>query len=198
MSGQIVQVQSGQNNISVGKTVLNSLDKAILSRREFNKLDPNIFGATLTDLGPGILTSAPVTLSGITTNAQTVATITPGFAGRVSAVFAVITTAVTTAAKLANIGLFIDQDGAGSAVNTQASGGVIALTSANATPAGKIIPGTRIVWSAANPQDFVAASVLTFITTSLPTAFVEGIAVFGVVLDAPTPTTAMGRGPLLT
>lgn len=197
MSGQIVQVQAGQSQVMIGKGVYTANDKLIMSRREFNKVDLGAFTSILTDLGPGILTSAPVNLSSISANATTYATITPGFAGRLSAVFAIVTTAATTASKAATLQAFIDQDGAGSAVNTAVTDGVIALTSANATPAGKVIPGTRIVWSAANPQDFAKDAVITFRTTSAPTTFVEGAVVFGVVLDA-TPSVATGTGPQLT
>jgi hypothetical protein len=197
MSGQIVQVQAGQTQVMIGKGVYTANDKLILSRREFNKVDAGAFTSILTDLGPGILTSAPVSLSTISADATTYATITPGFAGRLSAVFAIVTTAATTAAKAATLQAFIDQDGGGSAVNTAVEGGVIALTSANATPAGKVIPGSRIIWSGANPMDFAKDAVITFRTTSAPTTFVEGAVVFGVVLDA-QPSVSSGTGPQLT
>jgi|GEM_PF-4516968 hypothetical protein len=196
MSGQIIQVQSGQTQVMIGKGVYTALDKLIVSRREFNKIEAGAFTSILTDLGPGILTSAPVNLSSISADATTYATITPGFAGRLSAVFAIVTTAATTAAKAATLQAFIDQDAGGSAANTAVSGGVISLTSANATPAGKILSGSRIVWSAANPMDFAKDAVITFRTTAAPTTFVEGAVVFGVILDA-QPTVSTGTGPLL-
>lgn len=196
MSGQIVQVQAGQTQVMIGKGVHTANDKILMSRGEFNKVDAGAFTSILTDLGPGLLVSAPVNLSSISANNTAYATITPGFAGRLSAVFAIITTAVTTAAKAATLQAFIDQDGAGSAVATAVSGGVLALTSANATPAGKIISGSRIIWSSANPMDFTKDSVITFRTTSAPTTFSEGAAIFG-CLVAPLPTTAQNRGPLV-
>lgn len=197
MSGQIVQLQAGTANVTIGKGVYNATDRLIMSRREFSKVSSDAFTALLTDLGPGILCSAPISLSTVSADATTYATITPGFAGRVSAAFALVTTAATTAARLATLRLFIDQDGGGAAVNTAIDGGVISLTSANATPAGKVLPATRIGWSLANPAEFGPTSVLTFRTTAAPTTFVEGAVVFGVVLDA-LPSVSTGTGPLLT
>jgi hypothetical protein len=197
MSGQIVQVKAGQSNVAINKLFLTASQKALMSRREFNKLSPNVFTTILDDLGPGILTSAPINLSSISADATAYATITPGFAGRISAAFAIVSTAATTAAKAATLQVFIDQDGGGSASPVAVSGGVIALTSANATPAGKVIPATTIVWSAANPAVFDANGVITFRTTAAPTTFVEGAVIFGVVLDAVVNPQQPERGPIV-
>ena len=86
---------------------------------------------------------------------------TPGFAGQfVSHAFRV-TEAVTTAAKAGTINIEID--------GVDVTGGVIALTSANATPAGKVINGTAI--TALNAFD--ADSVISWEGSGV-TTFVEG------------------------
>lgn len=306
MSGQIVQVQAGQTQVMIGKGVYAANERLILSRREFNKVDLGAFASILTDLGPGVLCTAPVSLAGITENGRTVASITPGFAGRLSASFALVTTPVTTASRTATFGTFIDvapgtnevqtititgtptggtftltfdgqttagiafnaaasavqsalealsniaigdvvcaggpfpgtpvtvtfqgsdagtdipqmtansagltggttptatvttttpgTTGSDGAIPTATSGGSIVLTSANATPAGRVLPASRIVWTSANPMDFTSTSVISFRTTATPTAFAEGAVVFGVVLDA-QPSVSSGTGPLLT
>jgi hypothetical protein len=305
MSGQILQVQAGAASVALNKQFFDANARTIVSRREFNKIDPGAFTSTLTDLGPGILATAPVSLSTIAETDRVAATITPGFAGRLSAAFALVTTAASTAARTASFGVFIDQvpgtnevqtltitgtptggtftltyagqttatiafNAAAAAVQsalealsniavgdvvcaggalpgtpvtitfggslagadvaqitaasggltggttptatvttttpgtagtdglsaTATSGGAITLTSANVTPAGRILPFSRIVWSAANPMDFGATSVISFRTTAAPTAFAEGAVVFGVVLDS-IPLVSVGNGPLL-
>ena len=86
---------------------------------------------------------------------------TPGFAGEfVSHAFRV-TEAVTTADKAGNINIEID--------GVNVTGGVISLTSANATPAGKVINGTPI--TALNSFD--ADSVISWEGSGV-TTFVEG------------------------
>lgn len=102
----------------------------------------------------------PIALAGITA-AGDVATFTPGFAGRVESVQFTIQTAVTTAAKAASLNLEIG--------STNLTGGVVALTSANCTPAGATVAGTAV--TAANV--FTATDVLTVEAASV-TAFVEG------------------------
>lgn len=183
---RIVQVASGQTNVDINKALLSAGNLAIMSLSDFRKVNQAAIPSVILDLGPGILMTAPVVLSSITTNAQIVATITPGFVGRISAAFAVVTTPVTTAAKLATVNVFIDQDGGGPLVNTPtASLGAtgIPLTSANATPAGALVPAAMITYdNNLFPSTFIAASVITFVTTAIPTAFVEGAVMFGLLL----------------
>lgn len=189
---RLVQVKAGQSNVDLNRQLYTANDKVLLSDIQYNR---DALGLTniLTDLGPGMLLTAPITLSGITTNGQTVATITPGFAAKLDQVFAIVTTAATTAAKTANIGVFIDPDGGGSAPATRVSGGDLALTSANATPAGKLLGGTLVIDSGTTPVRFGTAAVITFVTTALPTAFVEGAVIFGVLLES---TASFKPGPL--
>jgi len=301
---QILQVRSAQAQVTVNKQLLDANAKAIVSSREFMKIADGAFGASLDDLGPGLLLTAPYTLTGAAEANKTLATLTPGFAGRVQAAFAAVTTAVTTASKAANVQLYIDNvpgtnevqtltitgtptggtftityDGVTSAAiaynanaaavqsaleamsniavgdvtcgggalpgtpvtitfggslagtdvplatttgsltggttptatiatttagdpstdllaPTATSGGLLALTSANATPTGKVIPASRIAWSAANSWSFGATSVLSFRTTTAPTTFSEGAVMFGVLCVPDVPVST--RGPLET
>lgn len=86
---------------------------------------------------------------------------TPEVAGTIVAAYAVVDTAVTTAAKLATLSL---------AVNAGTAAGTIALTSAAATPANKVI-GSAANITANNTFD---ADDDLVITASAVTAFVEG------------------------
>lgn len=181
--GQIVQVQSGQSQIVLGKVLKGSLDKFVVSDDQFDRLSTDAFTAALTDLGPSILSSAPVSLSTVSANNTAYATLTPGFAGTLRSVAAIVTTAASTAAKSATLQAFIDQDGAGSAADVAVNGGILALTTALVTPAGKVIPGTNIKKSAANPNEFGKDAVIKFKTTALPTTFVEGAVIFVAFID---------------
>jgi len=81
---------------------------------------------------------------------------TPGFAGRVLAVDFAVHKPVTTASKAASLNLEVG--------TTNLSGGVVALTSANATHAGALIAGTAVSGSnafAANDTLSVEASAVT-------------------------------------
>lgn len=78
----------------------------------------------------------PVTLANITGSQDVVTDFRPGIEGYIESVSWVQNIPVTTAAKLASLNLEID--------TTNVTGGVIALTSAAATPMGKVIEGTAI------------------------------------------------------
>lgn len=183
---QIVQVQSNQSQVRLPTRVTYAAtDKVLLSDADFDSLSSATFTSVLTDLGPGILT-AVVSLSTITTNGQTVATFTPGFAGAVRGAVAIVTTAATTAAKLATVGVFIDQDGAGSAADVECNGGRIALTSANATPVSKVLGGTNITYTSANPNTFTASGQVKIKTVAAPTAFAEGAVAFVLFVEPST------------
>ncbi len=284
--GQIVQVKTGQNQIVLGKVLTPAEDKFVVSDDQFDKLSADAFTATLTDLGPSILVTAPVALSGITEANKVLATFTPGFAGTIRSMCAVVTVAATTASKAAEIVAYVDQDsgtsqvttltitggptggnykvainggaetanvahnatgatlqtavealsyiaagdvtitgGAGGpyvmtfggaladqdvtvttsetfsggtaeaitpevttpavagAVATSVLGAVVDLTSTNATPAGKVVPGTNITKSAANPAVFAADAKITIRSGEAPTAFSEGSALFMLLID---------------
>lgn len=116
--GQIVKVQSGQKNIVLGKVLKTGLDQFVLSDDQFDKLSSSAFTSVLTDLGPAVLASAPITLSGVTEANDTLVTFNPSFEGTLRAVAALVTTAATTPAKSAEIKVFIDYDGGTSQVNT--------------------------------------------------------------------------------
>jgi hypothetical protein len=94
-------------------------------------------------------------------NGDVVTDWTPNFAGEITAVSFVVTEPVTTAAKAATLNLEIN--------NVNVTGGVIAITSANATPLGKVLNGTAI--TAGNT--FAAGQTVT-VEASAVTAFVEG------------------------
>lgn len=94
---------------------------------------------------------------------------TPGFAGRIKSVQFMVTTAVTTAAKLATLTPKI--------ATVACTGGVVSLTSANCTPIGAEVDGTAI--TALNT--FTAAQQLS-VDVSAVTAFVEGAGQIVVVL----------------
>lgn len=181
---QIVTVQSGQSQVRLPtRVVYTANDKVLLSDSDFDSLSSSAFTATLTDSGPGILT-AVVSLSSITTNNQTVATFTPGFAGSIRHISAIVTTAATTAARLATVGVFIDQDGAGSSfADVECNGGRLALTSANATPISKVLGGTNVTFSSANPNTFTSSSQVKIKTVAAPTAFAEGAVAFLVFVE---------------
>lgn len=108
-----------------------------------------------------VLLQIPVFLAAITVAGDVVTDIRPGVAGTLEYVEFVVTQPVTTAAKLATLNLEID--------TTNVTGGTIALTSAAATPLGKVIAGSAI--TAGNT--LVPESKLS-IEAAAVTAFSEG------------------------
>ena len=104
--GQLVQV-AATGVTSIGQRAAAQNDRLLLSDFEFDRLSASLFPATLTDLGPGILATAPVLLTSITEAGKEVATFSPLYMGVVKAVCAVVTTAASTAAKLASVGVYI-------------------------------------------------------------------------------------------
>lgn len=116
--------------------------------------------------------SIPITLANITGAGDVVTTWTPGFAGRIEALNFVVTTAVTTAAKLATLNAEIG--------TTNVTGGLVALTSANCTPLGAVVAGTAV--TAAN--SFGAADTVSIEAASV-TAFSEGAGVLLITVSSP-------------
>lgn len=108
-----------------------------------------------------ILLQIPVSLAAITGNGDVVTDIRPGVYGSIEYAEFVVTKPVTTAAKLATLNLEID--------TTNVTGGAIALTSANATPLGKVIAATAITGANTLTPD----STLS-VEASGVTAFSEG------------------------
>lgn len=95
---------------------------------------------------------------------------TPGFAGRIKAMYWVQNVAVTTASKASTLNAEIG--------TTNLTGGTIALTSAACTPQGKIIAAAAITAGAAFDRDdtisIEAASTTTFIEGSGTLVIVMG------------------------
>jgi hypothetical protein len=108
-----------------------------------------------------ILSFPVMSLASITGSIDVVTDYPPGFDGTIESVAFLVSAPVTTAAKLASLNLEIG--------TVNVTGGVIALTSANATPLGKLIQGSAI--TALNA--FSASDVIS-IEASGVTAFVEG------------------------
>jgi hypothetical protein len=111
-----------------------------------------------------------------------------GFKGRIMAVKMVIPFAATTALKLATFTPALVSGG----VKTNITGGVIALTSALATPSGAVVNGTPI--TALNA--FGPADGLT-ITVSGVTAFVEGQGVLEITYINDDTNDAIARGQIM-
>lgn len=105
-----------------------------------------------------ILVQIPITLANITGAGDVVTDMRLGIAGTIEYWEFVVTTAVTTAAKLATLNMEIG--------STNLTGGTIALTSAAATPLGKVIAGSAITGNNVLTPDSTfsieAASVTAF------------------------------------
>lgn len=108
-----------------------------------------------------ILLQIPIDLVSVTAAGDVVTEMRPGVYGTLEYVEFVVTKPVTTAAKLASLNLEID--------TTNVTGGVVALTSAAATPLGKVIAGTAITGANTLTPD----SKLS-VEASAVTAFAEG------------------------
>lgn len=112
--------------------------------------------------GTGVITLAfHVNLASLAANGDVLTDYVPGYKFKILAVDFRVCKAVTTAAKAASINLEI--------VSTDLTGGVVALTSANCTPAGVAVAGSAV--TAANTG--TAAQAFS-IEVSGVTAFVEG------------------------
>lgn len=105
--------------------------------------------------------TVPINLADVTSAADFVTDIRPGVFGKIESFDFVTGKAVTTGSKLASFNLEID--------TTDLTGGVIALTSALATPMGKMIAGSAITGN----NTLTPESTLS-IESSAVTAFSEG------------------------
>lgn len=166
--GQIYQTTV--NNTAIDRRLLPSGTKVIVSTADSKKIAASALADELIDLGPGLVFSTVSLLTGASADGVTVATLTPGFHGRVVSTFAVVTTAVTTPGDSANIKLRI--------AGVDVVGGRLSLTSASATPAAKVLGGTQVVAK----NEFTAAQSLTFVVDGAPVAFAEGAVMYGVLL----------------
>jgi len=110
----------------------------------------------------------PVKLSKVA-NGDVVTEYTPGFPGAIKKVSFLVTDPVTTADKAATLNLEIN--------STNLTGGVLALTSANCTPLGKVIDATAITGN----NVFDADDTISVEASSV-TAFVEGEGLLLIVL----------------
>jgi len=110
--------------------------------------------------GSPVILTFPFLLATIA-DGDLVSGITPGFAGKIVAFYAVVTAAATTAAKASTLNLEIG--------TTNLTGGSLALTSANMTPLGATVAASAI--TAANV--FTATDTIS-IEAASTTAFVEG------------------------
>lgn len=127
-----------------------------------------------TNAGPAILIQIPITLVNIGGAVDVVTAMNPGIDGTLEYVEFITTTPVTTASKLATISPFINA--------VAVTGGALALTSAAATPLGKVIPASAI--TAANT--LTGKDTLSFKATAV-TAFVEGAGVLNIRIRAANP-----------
>jgi hypothetical protein len=109
---------------------------------------------------PNVVITIPIDFPSLANGGQTYS-ITPGFAGRIKSISVAVRKAVSTASKSANI--------TAQAGGLNVTGGVVALTSANATPIGANVAGSAI--TAGNT--FTAAQTIGFIVTGV-TTFIEG------------------------
>lgn len=116
----------------------------------------------------GKVLSIPVTLANVA-DGDVVTNYTPGFAGTIEKFSFLVTSAVTTGSKGTTLNLEIG--------STNLTGGVLTLTSAAATPLGKVIDATAI--TAANV--FSATDTIS-VEASSTTAFSEGAGVLLIVL----------------
>ena len=95
----------------------------------------------------------------------------PGFAGTIQKASFIVTEAVTTGAKLSTLNLEIE--------STNVTGGVLALTSANCTPLGKVIDATAI-----SADNVFADTEKISVEATSTTTFIEGKGVLMLVLTS--------------
>jgi predicted RecA/RadA family phage recombinase len=149
---------------------------ALAQAAEVTALTDNSGGATadgtLAANGACSIISIPVTLANIA-DGDLVTTFTPGFAGTILRAQFVVTTAVTTGDKAADLNLEIG--------TTNVTGGVVALTSATATPVGKTIAGTAITDNAT----FTASDTIS-VEAANTVAFQEGAGVLLITVASDT------------
>jgi hypothetical protein len=116
-----------------------------------------------------VILSIPVALAGVTA-ADVLTSFTPGFAGRIIDWNFAVTTAATTALKAATLNLEVG--------TTNATGGTIALTSANCTPLGAVVAKADAFTAGTT---FGAADTISVEAASV-TAFAEGAGVLTIKL----------------
>lgn len=171
--GQILEALV--DGVSIDRRLLDDGDQVVVSTRDFSRVPESALGTALDDLGPGLLVTSPVDLDAADDDEVVLATITPGFHGRIVAAFAIVVD---------------DGAGAGADVTVQTEieetptlGGAIHLTIDNTDTAGTVRGGTRVHPKAgSNPPDFEAGDEITFVVDGTPTVFTGGSVVFGVLV----------------
>lgn len=171
-----VKVAAGLTNVSVGDQTGDAGDILTISDEHYADIPAaNLDGNPLIDLGEDVagaeVLSIPISLAQVASG-DVVTNLTVQGHGHITQVAFVVTEAVTTAAKAATLNLEIGNPG------TNVTGGVIALTSANATPLGKVIVGTAIT---ANNE--VADGDVISVEAASVTAFTEGRGVLLITIE---------------
>ncbi|WP_316397343.1 hypothetical protein [Bradyrhizobium sp. 33ap4] len=151
-------VAAAQISLSFGASAITITNNSTYTWAAGTKLS---LGADQQDGNDIVLLQVPIDLASITANGDVMTEIRPGLYGSIEYWEFVVTKPVTTAAKAATLNLEIG--------TTNVGGGLIALTSANATPLGKVVAGAAIT----------GANVLTpdsklSIEAAGVTAFAEG------------------------
>ena len=113
--------------------------------------------------------SIPIVLATVA-DGDIVTTYTPGFKFKIVKVDFLVTTAVTTGAKASTLNLEIN--------TTNLTGGTVALTSAAATPLGKVIAGAAVTANNVGDADDTIS-----VEASSTTPFVEGAGVLLIQLQ---------------
>jgi hypothetical protein len=150
---QLLQVAAA-GTTSIGQRAAATGDRLLLTDYEYDKLAAGLVPATLTDLGPGLLATAPVSLATLIESGLQVATFSPTYPGVVSKVAALVTTPASTAAKLASVGVFISGPGGTSEVDTITingvpTGGTFTVTVGGVTSAAVAFNATGAVFQTA-------------------------------------------------
>lgn len=141
------------------------ISATVVNIRMLYKTQPRLGGGSRSTI------SFPVTLANISGAGDVVTNYTPGFAGKIVKMDFVVGTPVTTGSKAVDLNAEIG--------STNLTGGVVALTSAAATPLGKIIAGSAITANNSfGPTDTIS------IEAANVTAFAEGSGAILLTLEA--------------
>jgi hypothetical protein len=165
----IYQVATDQ--VSIDRRVLNNTDLVVVSTKEHRRLAASAIADELTSVSPGILLSASTALSTASGADVEVATITPGFPGKIVATFVIASVAAITAA---DVDMRVDING------TNVDGGGFKLTHTALAAIGDIVPGALV--QETPDAYFDSDDVIQFDAATVTTAFIDGSALFGVLV----------------
>lgn len=152
-------VAAGKISLSFGSsdiTVTNSTGATIAAGTKF------ILNVDVADGNDVIVLTLPIKLAAITGAGDVVTEIRPGVDGKIENVEFVVTSPVTTASKAATLNLEIN--------TTDVTGGTVALTSAAATPLGKVISNT----ASPSANNTISKKDKLSVEAASVTAFAEG------------------------